>query len=82
MAELSPDELNQIASVFKELNVKPKADSAQDFKQWMTQYVTQMNEEEFVNVKTEQQTEIVKSAASGSNTSSYIPKIDPCYSLN
>lgn len=79
MAELSPDELNQIASVFKELNVKPKADSAQDFKQWMTQYVTQMNEEEFVNVKTEQQTEIVKSAASGSNTSSYIPKIS-CFS--
>lgn len=80
-ADISQEELDQIAKVFKELNIKPKADTAQDFKQWMTQYVAQMNEEEFVNVKTEPHADTGTSSASasGSSFSSHIPKIS-CFS--
>ena len=45
MAEFNPDELQAIAAAFKDLNVKPKADSASELKQWMVEFVTQMKAE-------------------------------------
>lgn len=57
MIKSSAEVFNHIVVIFKGLNVKSKAYSAQYFKQWISQYVTQMNKEEFVNVKREPQTE-------------------------
>ena len=42
MAEFSTEELEAIGAALKDMNVKPKADSASDLKQWMVDYVTQM----------------------------------------
>ena len=42
MAEFSTEELEAIGAALKDMNVKPKADSATDLKQWMVDYVTQM----------------------------------------
>ena len=79
MAELSEDELKLIASAFKEMKVKPKADTPEDFKQWMANYVAQMSDEGNVNVKTEQNATKDQSSASTKITSHYIPKIS-CFS--
>ena len=79
MAELSQYELEHIASVFKEINVKPKADTPKDFKQWMTNYVAHMNTEGDANVKKEQNATNDQSSASTKVTSHYIPKIS-CFS--
>ena len=53
MAEFSQDELQAIATAFQELNVKPKADSATDFKEWMKDYVANLNDGGDANVKIE-----------------------------
>ena len=79
MAELSQYELEHIASVFKEMNVKPKADTPEDFKQWMTNYVAHMSTEGDANVKKEQNATNDQSSASSKVTSHYIPKIS-CFS--
>ena len=79
MAELSQYELEHLASVFKEMKVKPKADTPEDFKQWMANYVAQMSDEGNVNVKKEQNATKDQSSASTKITSHYIPKIS-CFS--
>ena len=37
--ELSEQELANLAKVFKDLKVKPKADSTNDFTEWMKEFV-------------------------------------------
>ena len=41
MADLSQAELEKLGEAFKTLGVKPKTDSAEDFKSWMKEYVKQ-----------------------------------------
>lgn len=72
MAELSQEELTQIANAFKEMNIKPKADSTADFKKWMSDFVSNMNETE---IKKEPETEHTLTTRQGN----YIPKIS-CFS--
>ena len=37
--ELSEQEIANLAKVFKDLKVKPKADSTKDFTEWMKEFV-------------------------------------------
>ena len=37
--ELSEQEIAKLAKVFKDLKVKPKADSTKDFTEWMKEFV-------------------------------------------
>ena len=72
MADLSNEELQQIAKAFKEMNIKPKADSTEDFKKWMSDFVSTMKDSE---IKDEPGTEGTVTTKSGN----YIPKIS-CFS--
>ena len=51
MAEPSQEELKLLAAVFKDLKVKPKMDTSNDFKKWMVSYVSQMGDKSGVQIK-------------------------------
>ncbi|KAK3106504.1 hypothetical protein FSP39_021322 [Pinctada imbricata] len=76
MTEFTEEELKHLGSVFKELKIKPKADTAADFKQWMTAYVAQMNKDDNSTVKTEPGTD---TATQKITTTHHIPKVS-CFS--
>ncbi|KAK3085807.1 hypothetical protein FSP39_008905 [Pinctada imbricata] len=80
--ELSKEELEAIAAAFKEMKVKPKADSASDLKKWMVDYVAQIKD---ADQTTTQPTATVKQEPSSDATSTskilsqHIPKLS-CFS--
>ncbi|KAK3082399.1 hypothetical protein FSP39_014224 [Pinctada imbricata] len=76
MTEFTEDELKHLGSVLKELKIKPKADTAADFKQWMTAYVAQMDKDDNSTVKTEPGTD---TATPKITTAHHIPKVS-CFS--
>ena len=75
MAEPSQEELKLLAAVFKDLKVKPKMDTPDDFKKWMVSYVSQMGDKSGVQVKQESSTD---SPSTVKLTTHYIPKLS-CY---
>ena len=46
MEDFTPDEIQQMVSHFKEMGVKPKLDTLQDFQSWMTQQSVTVKVEE------------------------------------
>ena len=82
MAELSESEVQHLTDIFKQLKVKPKCDTVEDFKRWMSDFVKQMQSDGSGTVKQEVQPENAQttSASSASHASShYIPKLS-CFS--
>ncbi|KAK3108457.1 hypothetical protein FSP39_008288 [Pinctada imbricata] len=72
--EIPEDELRTMAKLFKELKVKPKMDSPDDFKHWMADYVKQADIKPTVKVNTDSTTDTTVKLSSH-----YRPKLSNFY---